>query len=73
MAININYQLREQMSHNATIFPISFFVVNLLCYRIRKVLCIGIQSLKLQLRNVEVGKCPDKRYLSGTTRATKRL
>lgn len=25
MAININYQLREQMSHNATIFPISFF------------------------------------------------
>lgn len=25
MAININHQLREQMSHDATIFPISFF------------------------------------------------
>ena len=25
MAMNINHQLREQMSHDATIFPISFF------------------------------------------------
>ena len=25
MAININYQLREQMSHDAAVFPISFF------------------------------------------------
>ena len=46
MAININHQLREQMTHDATNFPITFFKMNLLHYQILRDLCIGIRNLK---------------------------